>query len=440
MKVKLVGLLVVAIMAISFFAEAKIIRVPVDYLTIQEGIDAAVSGDQVVVAAGTYEENIVLKSGVDVLGAGADVTKITSKLKIIYAEFVTSGVIDGFTIDAKGVDVESIFCAFSTLTISNNIITNQGVGVGILCTDWANLTITNNIITKQRVGIECSPANPIIQGNTIIGNSTGVHCYDYASPTIDNNSIIDNGDYGIFCEGSESSLVISGNNITGNGQGVRCRLTSPNIYDNVIIDNGDGIRCVDSSNPAIKNNIISDNGRAGVACDGSAPWASSPAIRNNIISNNGHYGVSCSGDSSPDLGNGYNAIYGSGDYDIENTTQYTVIAEYNWWGQAPPFPSQFYGKVDYDPWLEESPFPTTGSIIGIVTDTAGNPIKSAIVIAILGETKQKAFTDSDGWYEILDLEPGIYWVLCIKKDYKAGIKKAEVIAGQKTEVNFKLKK
>ncbi len=46
------------------------------YRTIQKGIDVAVSGDIVMVAAGTYEENIGIKPGVTVIGAGADVTTI----------------------------------------------------------------------------------------------------------------------------------------------------------------------------------------------------------------------------------------------------------------------------------------------------------------------------------------------------------------------------
>jgi hypothetical protein len=81
----------------------------------------------------------------------------------------------------------------------------------------------------------------------------------------------------------------------------------------------------------------------------------------------------------------------------------------------------------------------TGSINGTIIDLTGTPLR-ALVIAINSETKEKdkTVTDVDGYYEILNLEPGIYWVLCIKKGYKLGIKKAEVVAGQPTTVDFQL--
>ena len=55
---------------------AAVINVPADYSTIQAAIVAAVDGDTVVVAAGTYNENLLITESITVQGSGPDVTTI----------------------------------------------------------------------------------------------------------------------------------------------------------------------------------------------------------------------------------------------------------------------------------------------------------------------------------------------------------------------------
>jgi hypothetical protein len=87
---------------------------------------------------------------------------------------------------------------------------------------------------------------------------------------------------------------------------------------------------------------------------------------------------------------------------------------------------------------------TLGAINGTVTDkVTGKAIPKAIVIAINIKTKEKfkdeGGTTGDGYYEILDLQPGIYLVICIKKGYNLGIaKKVVVEAGKTTTRDFAL--
>ena len=86
--------------------------------------------------------------------------------------------------------------------------------------------------------------------------------------------------------------------------------------------------------------------------------------------------------------------------------------------------------------------PKTGHDIEAVINTIlwWRDIEFAIVIAINIETKEKsiAFTDGNGDYEIPDLQPGIYLVICIKKEYNPGIGKVVVEAGKTTTHDFKL--
>lgn len=78
-------------------------------------------------------------------------------------------------------------------------------------------------------------------------------------------------------------------------------------------------------------------------------------------------------------------------------------------------------------------------INGTITDVDGEPIKWALVIATQKpDVKKRAFTNEDGYYEITDLEPGAYWVIAIKKGYKASFARVTVEAGKTTRKDFQL--
>jgi len=430
MKLKLVGLLVVAvIMAIgSFFAEAKVIHVPADYPTIQAGIDAAVAGDQVVVAAGTYtgtgNKNLDFKGRAITVESenGAEKCVIDCENKgrgfYFHSDETNTSVISGFTI-RNGY-------------ASGNWPDNNGGGV--YCEN-SSPTVTNVIITR----------------NTAVNDGGGVYC-SYSSPTLTNVIFTENlADYGaaIFCDNSFLALVnnvIVRNMASYRGGGIFCHYSSPMLINTTVAENiattdGGGIFCHNNSSPVVINTILWEDTPQEVCFNGE--WAPNSITISYSDIRGGLAGIITNDNGVVNWGPGnidadplfvnpdnsdYHLQFGSPCIDAGTPIGAPVDdIEGNPRDEFPDMGAYEYQAV------------STGSITGTVTDTAGNPIKGALVIAILGETKIKASTDSNGYYQILDLEPGVYLALCVKKGYKPGIKKAEVIAGQNTEVNFKLK-
>ncbi|MCP3891970.1 MAG: hypothetical protein GY702_24340 [Desulfobulbaceae bacterium] len=239
-----------------------------DFTSIQLAINYAATGDTILVESGTYNENLTLKSGVNVLGAGFKTTTIRGGhiSHVVYANAVSDVVFDGFSI-ADSSQASSSYGGVringGSLVISNNMITNNLNGVYI--TGSSSAIIRNNIIT----------INGLTGGNLNYGlislNST---------PLITNNVISKNRGVGIYIAWLDS--------------------LGTQIINNTIVDNdSDGIWCYKSA-PTIKNNIIINN-QYGIAASHDA--AATPVISyNNVWSNLDNYNSQQGGVSAPGTG------------------------------------------------------------------------------------------------------------------------------------------
>ena len=240
----------------------KTINVPGDAATIQAGISAASGGDTVLVAPGTYVENIdfVGKAITVTSSGGPAVTTIDGGQKGIVVNFANNetraSVINGFTItnDAPPLPTQVTFYT-------------DGIFVG-----GANPTITNNIITKNRsYGIEVSFGSAYISGNTITDTNTasdprfdygcdyddgaGIHVQGTSNsitepPVIDHNTIEQNLGHclggGVALYAAPTSTVISNNIIANNqslgfGGGLYEVNGSVSLYQNLIYNNVSGV-------------------------------------------------------------------------------------------------------------------------------------------------------------------------------------------------------
>jgi len=186
------------------------IYVPDDYITIQEALDAALSGDSIIVRDGTYAGSgnksldfggkaIVLQSEngpescvIDCEGTGLAFN--------FHNNETSTSVVDGFKIVNGGPDsTAGIQCSNSSPTIKNCIIsgnTSQTGGGGIACWD-SSPTIINCTIIENEAGIGpgggilCSnSSSPVIINCTISGNAAdlggGIASDTDSSPTLTN--------------------------------------------------------------------------------------------------------------------------------------------------------------------------------------------------------------------------------------------------------------
>lgn len=260
-------------------AQAATLGVPSPFSTIQAAINAAASGDTVLVSAGTYYENINFS------GKAITVTSSSGPASTI--------------IDGNG--------AGSVVTFS----TGEGPSSKL-----SGFTLRNGRASFNGGGVLIQNTSPTITGNTITGNQAcsgvGISVY-FGSPLIQNNTISNNsqagcsggtGGGGVYIGGSGTAQLIgnliANNTLTSaNGGGVSLNAAgSPTIQGNVIRNNsvsgispcaqGGGIALANASNALIIENLITGNS---AGCGGGLAWlvpsgSTGPLLVNNTIADN----------------------------------------------------------------------------------------------------------------------------------------------------------
>ena len=239
----------------------------IDYDTIQKAIDAAGSGETIIVYSGIYEEKIKFNNK-NITVRSADPSD---------PDIVVATVIDG---GGSGTVVQFVSGDESTLegfTIRNGNSGGYGGGIFILSSDpvITGNTITDNTAHLKGGGIFISFGDPTITGNTITGNTVtteygGGIFMSNSNPTIADNTIAYNtarAGNGIYVD-NDSNPTITGNTIANNqtfygwGGGISVYDSNPTITGNTITDNesgwGGGIHVYDS-NPTITGNNITYN-------------------------------------------------------------------------------------------------------------------------------------------------------------------------------------
>jgi len=284
-----------------------------EFVSIQEGVDAAVDGDSVLVFEGTYFERL------DFLGKSITVTSRNGpaatlidagfrpgNIVILYSEPSAEPVLDGFTIQNSQLGISVSGPAVITnnivqgildgaaiwltapfeeeIIVSGNSFTDNDGWCTLLC-NWAYPLVINNTFTRnvaqygvlwitfgdgfpgrcQETGI--NPANTghtaFFLNNIVYNNSADAfRVYDlfYAIVVIANNAISFNSDNGIVCDASQDVRLIQ-NTIYQNGShGIHATGFRERIENNIVCSNyGYGlVNCTDASHNNVWQNVSGD--------------------------------------------------------------------------------------------------------------------------------------------------------------------------------------
>lgn len=283
------------LLSLSVIVPAATIHVPADQPTIQAAINAASNGDIVLVAPGTYFENINFSGKAITVrsSGGANVTTIDggnagSVVTIDSGEALTT-VLHGFTIqhgnasfDGGGVYISSASPTITGSLITGNVACNGGAGIAVEFS--SALVQSNNISNNSGPGCDLTGAGMLVGGfgaAQIIGN------------VIKNNTTI-SGDGGGIAINAAGTPTLRNNIISGNvAKGI-----SPGSQ-------GGGIWIVNYSDALIVQNLIFNNTAIG---EGAGIYFGVPfGYRGPLLVNNTIVGTISSVQGS--------AVYASGFYD-----------------------------------------------------------------------------------------------------------------------------
>jgi len=274
----------------SYFPiNAQFIHVPADYPTIQAGIDAAVDGDVVLVAEGTYYENINF-IGKPITVAShyyLDGKKKHIKKTIINGSQPVDPDIGSVVTFGAGEDTNSVLCGFTITKGTGTKLNFPGwpeirIGGGIHCL-FSGAKICHNIIKDN-----------IVEGSPLcLGGGIGAGPPGFPVPiVIEENVFTKNKVYGIY--------NASGGGISNNlpGRITNNKFSKNYVYCEMGIAGGGGMATNTATDATAQLMIVSGNtvshnktetnttGEIGAISGGMQIWGFNIIVTNNTITHN----------------------------------------------------------------------------------------------------------------------------------------------------------
>jgi nitrous oxidase accessory protein NosD len=284
-----------AALACAATARGTVHHVPADFGTIGEAIAGAVPGDTIMVAAGTYDENLIIDKSLTLLGSGQSVTTLvpafsgpvpdgvgslppgSSNIILVQANDV---VIRDFTIDGDNTDLTSgVVVSGADIDARNGVITNHSLGVfngldvsgcavkniylrGVYASSGGTFNFHDNAVenvqgSTQSIGMFNFGGAGAFSGNSVASCNDAISANHSKGTEFLNNTVTgcgrgihtDNaGDGGGTADRIEGNEV-SSSTATGYGIFVFVPYIAPVVTNNTIRDCAVGLTCAGAYSP-----------------------------------------------------------------------------------------------------------------------------------------------------------------------------------------------
>lgn len=159
--------------------------------TIQAAIDSASSGDTILVASGTYRENLTIKKSLSIVG-----------------ENRTTTIIDGDGSD-YAISISSENVTIEGFTITNTVSGHSGVGIRV--SRSTGVAISDTEITNTNTGLTLDLSSNGAFSDDVIVNSTNGILISGSSSNVFLNNIVSSNSLGVIFNGYLYNNLFSGN-------------------------------------------------------------------------------------------------------------------------------------------------------------------------------------------------------------------------------------
>jgi parallel beta-helix repeat protein len=310
-----------------------IYEAPPEFTTIQAAINQAKSGDTVTIPAGTYDEQIRFKNGINLKAAVPGQVRVQTDGKAGSAfsvENCSTGSISGFVFQHTGNDVIEriswpvVLIKSSSIVFTDNTV-QSGVGDGLWLSGAGKPVVKKSAFrqnAKSGVVIETGSNASVTDCESRKNGGSGVEVrLTGTSPTLKANTCTDNGGSGIVVKDGASANILEKNQMILNteagiaavGAGVNVKIESAICDQNLI-----GITIQKGAKARIADSTITSSFEAGIHFDGAA---SGSEVTGNTIEKSKFDGLMLTGEKGSEIivtanksrFNGFNGILVFGD-------------------------------------------------------------------------------------------------------------------------------